>query len=104
VPQHVGLRELSRATRGQDAFDSPRSALTRAGGPRCRSEREDDARFGAGYGLTTANIMYRRPDHQWLLQTLRLAGFRSFSEFSRVEWPFALSHRSARTLDQACRA
>jgi uncharacterized protein Usg len=23
----------------------------------------------AGYGLTTANIFYRRPDHPWLLQT-----------------------------------
>jgi uncharacterized protein Usg len=23
----------------------------------------------AGYGLTTANILYRRPDHPWLLQT-----------------------------------
>ncbi len=22
----------------------------------------------AGYGLTTANILYRRPDHPWLLQ------------------------------------
>jgi uncharacterized protein Usg len=22
-----------------------------------------------GYGLTTARILYRRPDHQWLLQT-----------------------------------
>ena len=22
-----------------------------------------------GYGLTTAQILYRRPDHQWLLQT-----------------------------------
>ena len=22
-----------------------------------------------GYGLTTANILYRRPDHSWLLQT-----------------------------------
>ena len=22
-----------------------------------------------GYGLTTANILYRRPDHRWLLQT-----------------------------------
>jgi uncharacterized protein Usg len=22
----------------------------------------------AGYGLTTAHILYRRPDHQWLLQ------------------------------------
>ena len=23
----------------------------------------------AGYGLTTASILYRRPDHPWLLQT-----------------------------------
>jgi uncharacterized protein Usg len=23
----------------------------------------------AGYGLTTAQILYRRPDHEWLLQT-----------------------------------
>jgi uncharacterized protein Usg len=23
----------------------------------------------AGYGLTTANIFYRRPDHPWLLQS-----------------------------------
>jgi uncharacterized protein Usg len=23
----------------------------------------------AGYGLTTATILYRRPDHPWLLQT-----------------------------------
>ncbi len=23
----------------------------------------------AGYGLTTAEILYRRPDHPWLLQT-----------------------------------
>ena len=23
----------------------------------------------AGYGLTTAHILYRRPDYQWLLQT-----------------------------------
>jgi len=22
-----------------------------------------------GYGLTTAHILYRRPDHPWLLQT-----------------------------------
>jgi len=23
----------------------------------------------AGYGLTTAHILYRRPDHPWLMQT-----------------------------------
>jgi len=30
---------------------------------------EDFRRQVQGYGLTTANILYRRPDHLWLLQT-----------------------------------
>ena len=30
---------------------------------------QDFAKQVAGYGLTTANILYRRPDHPWLLQT-----------------------------------
>ena len=30
---------------------------------------QDFRRQLEGYGLTTANILYRRPDHQWLLQT-----------------------------------
>jgi uncharacterized protein Usg len=30
---------------------------------------EDFRRQLEGYGLTTANILYRRPDHPWLLQT-----------------------------------
>jgi uncharacterized protein Usg len=30
---------------------------------------EDFRRQLQGYGLTTANILYRRPDHPWLLQT-----------------------------------
>src|ERR1700757_1160517 len=29
---------------------------------------DDFRRQLAGYGLTTANILYRRPDHPWLLQ------------------------------------
>ena len=29
---------------------------------------EDFRKQMAGYGLTTANILYRRPDHPWLLQ------------------------------------
>jgi uncharacterized protein Usg len=28
-----------------------------------------------GYGLTTANILYRRPDHPWLLQTYVWQGY-----------------------------
>src|SRR3981081_72490 len=34
-----------------------------------------------GYGLTTAEIVYRRPGRHWLLQNLRLAGLRYVSEF-----------------------
>jgi uncharacterized protein Usg len=34
-----------------------------------RQVSEDFRRQLEGYGLTTANILYRRPDHQWLLQT-----------------------------------
>ena len=30
---------------------------------------EDFRRQLAGYGLTTAHIYYRRPDHPWLLQS-----------------------------------
>ena len=30
---------------------------------------QDFSRQLAGYGLTTAHILYRRPDHPWLLQS-----------------------------------
>ena len=30
---------------------------------------EDFRRQLEGYGLTTARILYRRPDHRWLLQS-----------------------------------
>jgi uncharacterized protein Usg len=30
---------------------------------------QDFRRQLQGYGLTTANILYRRPDHPWLLQS-----------------------------------
>jgi uncharacterized protein Usg len=30
---------------------------------------QDFQRQLSGYGLTTAQILYRRPDHPWLLQT-----------------------------------
>jgi uncharacterized protein Usg len=30
---------------------------------------DDFRKQAAGYGLTTANILYRRPDHPWLLQS-----------------------------------
>ena len=33
------------------------------------SVSEDFCKQAAGFGLTTAHILYRRPDHQWLLQS-----------------------------------
>jgi uncharacterized protein Usg len=30
---------------------------------------DDFRKQAAGYGLTTASILYRRPDHPWLLQS-----------------------------------
>ena len=37
--------------------------------PREDLPSEDFRRQVNGYGLTTAEILYRRPDHPWLLQT-----------------------------------
>jgi uncharacterized protein Usg len=35
----------------------------------------------AGYGLTTANILYRRPDHPWLLQSYIWQSYDLFPRF-----------------------
>jgi uncharacterized protein Usg len=35
---------------------------------RSKCHQETSRKQLAGYGLTTANILYRRPDHPWLLQ------------------------------------
>ena len=52
-----------------DLKDGPAAAPDRASDT-ARSERASDFRRQLeGYGLTTANILYRRPDHPWLLQT-----------------------------------
>jgi len=55
----------------------------------------DDFRLQlAGYGLTTAHILYRRPDHPWLLQSYiwqkydlfpRFPELQKFLEFWRAE-------------------
>ena len=34
-----------------------------------------------GYGLTTANILYRRPDHPWLLQSYLWQDYDLFPKF-----------------------
>lgn len=39
----------------------------------------------AGYGLTTAEILYRRPDHQWLLQSYIWQHYDLFPEFPELQ-------------------
>ena len=63
-----------------------------------------------GYGLTTANILYRRPDHPWLLQTYvwqdydlcpmfpHLNKFLNFLA-GKARRPAALGHRGPCALD-----
>jgi uncharacterized protein Usg len=38
-----------------------------------------------GYGLTTARIFYRRPDHLWLLQTYVWQDYDLFPEFPTLQ-------------------
>jgi uncharacterized protein Usg len=45
---------------------------------------QDFRRQLEGYGLTTANIMYRRPDHHWLLQQYVWQDFDLFPNFPEL--------------------
>jgi uncharacterized protein Usg len=38
-----------------------------------------------GYGLTTAEIVYRRPDYHWLLQTYVWQGYDMFPNFPALK-------------------
>ena len=38
-----------------------------------------------GYGLTTAQILYRRPDHPWLLQTYIWQNYDVFPNFPTLQ-------------------
>jgi uncharacterized protein Usg len=67
----------------------------------CLEQREADNRFAgfgdsemaskdfqrqmSGYGLTTAQILYRRPDHQWLLQTYVWQNYDLFPKFPELQ-------------------
>ena len=73
---------------------------------------QDFAKQVAGYGLTTANILYRRPDHPWLLQTYVWQAYdlcpnfpelQRFLEFWRksLEGDLHSVHGGALTNDQA---
>jgi uncharacterized protein Usg len=55
VSKHSSAKQSAKDSTGEPAGDH-------------RASR-DFRRQLDGYGLTTANILYRRPDHPWLLQT-----------------------------------
>lgn len=46
---------------------------------------EDFKRQLAGYGLTTAEIFYRRPDHRWLLQSYVWQNYDMFPNFPALK-------------------
>ena len=45
---------------------------------------EDFRKQALGYGLTTAHILYRRPDHRWLLQSFVWQNYDLFPEFPEL--------------------
>lgn len=45
---------------------------------------QDFQRQLEGYGLTTAQILYRRPDHSWLLQTYVWQAYDLFPKFPEL--------------------
>ena len=45
---------------------------------------EDFSKQVCGYGLTTAHILYRRPDHRWLLQSYVWQNYDLFPEFPEL--------------------
>ena len=49
------------------------------------SASKDFKRQLSGYGLTTAQILYRRPDHHWLLQTFVWQNYDLFPKFPELQ-------------------
>jgi uncharacterized protein Usg len=45
---------------------------------------EDFRKQTLGYGLTTAHILYRRPDHRWLLLSYIWQNYDLFPEFPEL--------------------
>ncbi len=67
----------SKDTSSKDLSSKDLSAKSRAS--------KDFRRQLDGYGLTTANILYRRPDHRWLLQTYVWQDYDLCPDFPRAE-------------------
>jgi uncharacterized protein Usg len=72
---------------------------------------EDFRKQALGYGLTTAHILYRRPEHRWLLQSYVWQNYDLFPEFPELRrflafWeeargPAAFGARGTLQTDQA---
>ncbi len=46
---------------------------------------EDFRKQVEGFGLTTAHILYRRPDHRWLLQSYVWQAYDLFPQFPELQ-------------------
>jgi uncharacterized protein Usg len=49
-----------------------------------RVTTQDFQKQVVGYGLTTANILYRRPDHPWLLQSYVWQNYDLYPDFPEL--------------------
>jgi uncharacterized protein Usg len=54
---------------------------------------QDFERQMSGYGLTTAHILYRRPDHRWLLQAYVWQDYDVWPRFPVLDRFLAFWHR-----------
>jgi uncharacterized protein Usg len=67
-----------------------RLAMVIAGNGNFESDSEDEMvsedfrKQVSGYGLTTAHILYRRPDHRWLLQSYVWQNYDLFPKFPEL--------------------
>src|SRR5438067_10820200 len=61
------------------------SMLSRAGVSKGGEVSEDFRKQVLGYGLTTAEIVYRRPDRHWLLQTYIWQDYDLFPNFPALK-------------------
>jgi uncharacterized protein Usg len=70
---------MARAGIGNFTSDSKEGAMVSKG------VSEDFRKQVSGFGLTTAHILYRRPDHQWLLQSYVWQAYDLFPKFPELQ-------------------
>jgi len=70
---------MESAGKGNFTSDSKEGAMVSQG------VSEDFRKQVNGFGLTTALILYRRPDHQWLLQSYVWQAYDLFPKFPELQ-------------------